>query len=297
MARGPTTPTASTDPLHMLICRDPRSMHAWSRARRAAGQRIACVPTMGALHAGHMALIDEASHRGDAVVVSIFVNPLQFNRTDDFDKYPRPIDDDLTACRAAGVDAVYAPTAAEMYPAGFETHVEPGPLAETLEGSGRPGHFRGVATVVAKLFGAMQPDVAIFGQKDFQQLAIIRRMVIDFDLDIDIVAIATVREPDGLAISSRNVRLTPDQREAAPCIVDALRLAEHAVSTGEHDVDKLIAIGTARIGVEPLAELEYLHVVDPLTLESLTTVDRPAIMLAAVWFGEVRLIDNLALIP
>jgi pantoate--beta-alanine ligase len=281
----------------MLICRDARAMHAWSRAQHAAGQRIACVPTMGALHAGHLTLIEEARQRGDRVVVSIFVNPLQFNRPDDFDTYPRPLDEDLAACRAAGVDAVYAPTAAAMYPDGFQTHVEPGPLAESLEGSGRPGHFRGVATVVAKLFGAMQPDVAVFGQKDFQQLAIIRRMVIDLDIDVEIVAIPTVREADGLAISSRNTRLTAAQRRAAPCIVEALRLAERALSTGQHDVDKLVAIGMARIDAEPLARLEYVCIVDPVTLDPLTTVDRPAVLLAAVWFGDVRLIDNLALTP
>jgi pantoate--beta-alanine ligase len=244
-----------------------------------------------------LTLIEKARQRGDRVVVSIFVNPLQFNRPDDFDTYPRPLDEDLAACRAAGVDAVYAPTAAAMYPDGFQTHVEPGPLAESLEGSGRPGHFRGVATVVAKLFGAMQPDVAVFGQKDFQQLAIIRRMVIDLDIDVEIVAIPTVREADGLAISSRNTRLTAAQRRAAPCIVEALRLAERALSTGQHDVDKLVAIGMARIDAEPLARLEYVCIVDPVTLDPLTTVDRPAVLLAAVWFGDVRLIDNLALTP
>lgn len=279
----------------MLTCRDPRSMHAWSRAQRVAGRRIACVPTMGALHAGHLALIDKARGCGDVVVVSIFVNPLQFNRPDDFDKYPRPIDDDIDACRAAGVDAVYAPTAADMYPAGFQTHVEPGPLASSLEGSGRPGHFRGVTTVVAKLFGAMQPDVAVFGEKDFQQLAIIRRMVVDLDFDVEIVAVRTVREPDGLAISSRNARLSSDQRRAAVCVVQALRLAETAASAGERDVDMLLAIATARIDTEPLAKLEYLQIVDPLTLDPLTILDRPAVLVAAAWFGDVRLIDNARL--
>lgn len=270
-------------------------MHAWSRNRRLEGKTISCVPTMGALHAGHLALIDRARSCGDVVVVSIFVNPLQFNRADDFDKYPRPIDDDLQACHAAGVDAVYAPTAAEMYSPGFQTHVEPGPLASSLEGSGRPGHFRGVTTVVAKLFGAMQPDVAVFGDKDFQQLAIIRRMVTDLDFDIDIVSIPTVREADGLAISSRNARLTPDQRRAAVCIVEALRLVGQAVEAGERDADKLIAIACARVETEPLAGLEYLRLVDPDTLDPVTEVDGPAIMLAAVWFGDVRLIDNLSL--
>jgi pantoate--beta-alanine ligase len=280
----------------MPIFRDARSMQVWSRGQRSAGLRIVCVPTMGALHAGHLALIEEARSRGDVVIVSIFVNPLQFNRSDDFDAYPRPIDDDVATCNAAGVDAVYAPTAAVMYPPGFETHVEPGGLADSLEGAGRPGHFRGVLTVVAKLFAAMLPDVAMFGQKDLQQLAIIRRMVADLDLDIDIVGVPTVREPDGLAISSRNQRLTADDRRAAVCLAQALQLGAAAVVKGERNSARLVALATRRIEAEPAARLEYLHVVDPLTLEPVSEVDRPAIMVVAAWFGNVRLIDNLPLL-
>ena len=281
----------------MLICRDPRSMQAWSRARRAEGHSIACVPTMGALHAGHLALIEHARTRGDVVVVTIFVNPLQFNRGDDFDEYPRPIDADFDRCRAAGVDVVYAPGAATMYPPEFQTHVEPGPLADSLEGAGRPGHFRGVTTVVAKLFGAVQPDVAIFGQKDLQQLAIIRRMVADLDMDVEIVGIPTVREPDGLAISSRNQRLSTEDRHAAVCIVQALRLAAQALNQGEHDPQRLVAVATERVEAEPRARLEYLGIIDPVTLVPVTDGHQPAVMVAAVWFGEVRLIDNLQLFP
>jgi pantoate--beta-alanine ligase len=277
----------------MLICRDPRSMQAWSREQRAAGLRVACVPTMGALHVGHLALIDQARGCGDVVVVSIFVNPLQFNRSDDFDTYPRPIDDDVETCRAAGVDAVYAPTASVMYPPGFQTHVEPGVLADSWEGAGRPGHFRGVATVVAKLFAAMLPEVAVFGQKDLQQLTIIRRMVTDLDMDIEIVGVPTVREPDGVAISSRNQRLTVGDRQAAACIVQALRLAARAAADGETDPDQLVALATQRIEAEPAARLEYLSVVDPLTLHPVTCVDLRSIMVVAAWFGDVRLIDNL----
>jgi pantoate--beta-alanine ligase len=280
----------------VLICRDPGSMHAWSRAQQAEGRRIGCVPTMGALHAGHRALIEEARRRSDIVVVSIFVNPLQFNRDDDFDKYPRPIDKDVEACRAAGVAAVYAPTAAVMYPDGFQTHVEPGSLADSLEGSSRPGHFRGVATVVAKLFSAIQPDVAVFGQKDFQQLAIIRRMVADLDMDIEIVGAPTVREPDGLAISSRNSRLSADDRRAAVCVVQALHLASAALAGGERDAARLLALATERIAAEPRAKLDYLEIVDPVTLDPLVFVDGPATIVAAVWFGDVRLIDNLPLL-
>jgi pantoate--beta-alanine ligase len=252
---------------------------------------------MGALHAGHLALIEEAHRHGQAVVVSIFVNPLQFNRSDDFDKYPRPIDQDVASCAAAGVDAVYAPTAAAMYPAGFQTHVEPGPLAAGLEGSSRPGHFRGVTTVVAKLFGAMRPDVAVFGQKDFQQLAIIRRMVTDLDMAVEIVGLPTVREPDGVAMSSRNQRLSPENRRAAVCVVEALRLVAEHVAEGRRDVGELLAAAGERIAAEPLASPEYIQIVDPLTLEPLAALDRPAVIVTAVWFGDVRLIDNVGLQP
>jgi pantoate--beta-alanine ligase len=272
-------------------------MHAWAREQRRLALRIGCVPTMGALHAGHLALIEEARRISDVVVVSIFVNPLQFNRTDDFDKYPRPIDADIDACRAAGVDAVYAPTAAAMYPSGFQTHVEPGPLADSMEGEGRPGHFRGVATVVAKLFGAMQPDVAVFGRKDFQQLAVIRRMALDLDMAVEIVDHPTVREADGLAISSRNQLLTPDDRKAAACINEALCLVADAVGRGEIDAAKLTTLAMDRIAEEPRARLEYVHIVDPLTLEPVDRVDRPAVVVAAAWFGDVRLIDNTVLKP
>ena len=272
-------------------------MQAWSAAHRVAGRRIACVPTMGALHAGHLALIDAAREHADVVVVSIFVNPLQFNRPDDFDSYPRPIDDDVDACDNAGVDAVYAPTAAVMYPPGFQTHVEPGELADSMEGASRPGHFRGVTTVVAKLFGAMQPDVAVFGLKDFQQLAIIRRMVADLDMAVEIVAVATVREPDGLAVSSRNQRLSADDREAAVCVVQALQLAADAVAGGEGDAARLVSLTTRRIEMEPRAALEYVHIIDPLTLDPVDEVTGPAIIVAAASFGNVRLIDNLPLSP
>jgi pantoate--beta-alanine ligase len=281
----------------MLICRDPGSMHAWSRAQRTEGRRIACVPTMGALHAGHFALIEEAQRQGDVVVVSIFVNPLQFNRVDDFDMYPRPIDDDVDACRAAGVDAVYAPTAAVMYPVGFETHVEPGALAVSLEGSSRPGHFRGVATVVAKLFGAMQPDVAVFGQKDFQQLAVIRRMVTDLDMGVEIVGAPTVREPDGLAVSSRNQRLGADDRRASVCLVEAMREVASAITAGERDAGHLVALASDRIASEPRAVLEYVCIVDPVTLDPVAVIDQPAFILVAAHFGDVRLIDNMPLVP
>ena len=246
---------------------------------------------MGALHDGHLALIAEARQHGDVVIVSIFVNPLQFNRRDDFDAYPRPLADDIAICRGVGVDVVYAPLAAAMYPEGFQTHVEPGPLAEVLDGPARPGHFRGVTTVVAKLFGAARPHVAVFGQKDFQQLAIIRRMVRDLDMEIEIVGLATVREADGLALSSRNRRLSPEQRAAAVCVPQALAAMADAART-ERDSAQLRAIGQAVIEAQPLARLEQLEIVDPHTLGSLERITGKALVVTAVWLGEVRLIDN-----
>ena len=273
----------------------PGAMRAWSLARRASDGRIAVVPTMGALHAGHLALIEEARRHASTVIVSIFVNPIQFDRATDFDRYPRTIDDDLAACRVAGVHAVYAPTASVMYPPGFQTKVVPGDLAGSLEGEMRPGHFEGVTTVVTKLLAATLPDVAVFGQKDYQQLAIVRRMVADLDLGVEIVGSPTVREADGLALSSRNVRLSPEDRAAAVVIPIALRDAAEACAGGELDAGQLRAIALRRFDLEPRAKVEYVAVVDAATLEPVTVVDRPAVVLVAVWFGDVRLIDNVIL--
>ena len=279
----------------MLVFDAPDDVRAWSRSCRRDGERVAAVPTMGALHEGHLALVAEARRRADRVVVSIFVNPLQFDRPDDFAGYPRPIDADVDACRSAGVDAVYAPTAAAMYPPGFQTHVEPGALADQLEGAMRPGHFRGVTTVVTKLFGAMEPDVAVFGEKDAQQLAIVRRMTTDLDLGVDVVALPTVREPDGLALSSRNRRLAADDRAAAICIPEALDAMARAAASGERRAGALEAVVRERIDAEPRARLEHVHVVDPATFVPAApsaVVDDHALVVLAVWFGEVRLIDN-----
>ncbi len=271
----------------------PLSMQRWSDEQRQIGRRIAVVPTMGALHDGHLALVDEARRHADVVVVTIFVNPLQFNVTADFEKYPRPIDDDLAACERAGVDAVYAPTAAAMYPAGFQTHIEPGPLADVLEGAFRPGHFRGVTTVVGKLFAAVRPHAAIFGEKDFQQLAVIHRMVTDLDLGIDVIGLATVRDADGVAMSSRNRRLTPDQRAAAVCVPASLRAVADALRGGELRADSLEAIASRVVAGQPSARLEYVTIVDAASLQHVDVVEGEAVALTAVWFGDVRLIDNL----
>ncbi len=279
----------------MEVFDHPDSMRRWSDERRRAGQQIGFVPTMGALHDGHVALMGIAHQHADVVVASIFVNPLQFDRRDDFDRYPRPLDDDLHACADAGIQAVYAPTAAAMYPPGFQTHVEPGGLADPLEGAGRPGHFRGVATVVTKLLTAVRPHSAVFGQKDYQQLAVVRRMVSDLDLGVTIVAAPTVREGDGLALSSRNRRLGSEDRAAAVCVPRALDATVSAFQRGERSVVALEETARVVLEHEPRARVEYLAIVDAHTLTPLEMVDRDAVVLAAVWFGEVRLIDNMPL--
>jgi pantoate--beta-alanine ligase len=275
----------------------PADAQRWSGRHRKKGERIAFVPTMGALHEGHLRLIDVARDHGDRVVVSIFVNPMQFNQRDDFDAYPRPLDGDLELCRRAGVDAVYLPSGPTMYPASFQTHVDPGPLAEPMEGTHRPGHFRGVTTVVTKLFLAVRPDVAVFGEKDFQQLAIIRRMALDLDFGIEIVAVPTVREPDGLALSSRNRRLSPDERIAARCVPRALEAAAAALATGATRSSYIAAAAKQVVAAEPLARLEYAELCDPTTLERVDDVTQPTVLAVAVWIGDVRLIDNRMLAP
>ena len=273
----------------------PMAMRAWSNQQRRDGFRLAVVPTMGALHEGHLKLIDVAHEHADGVIVTIFVNPIQFNRTDDFAKYPRTIDDDADKCRGRSVHALYLPTAEVMYPQGYETYVHPGELADPLCGAGRPSHFRGVTTVVSKLFNATTPDVGVFGQKDFQQLAIIRRMTIDLDFGVEIVGMPTVRVPDGLAMSSRNVRLKPEDRIAARCIPSSIEAVKRAVADGERSAAVLAGIAAQEIGHERRARIEYLDVRDPDTLQPVHQLRRATLMAFAVWFGDVRLIDNVVL--
>lgn len=275
---------------------EPRAMQAWADAGRAAGRRIALVPTMGALHAGHLVLVAEARRRVDRVVVSIFVNPIQFDRRDDFEKYPRPLESDLGACASAGVDAVFAPAAA-MYPEGFQTSVTVARLTEPLCGRARPGHFAGVTTVVTKLFHCVRPHVAVFGEKDWQQLAVVRRMTADLDFGIEVVGVPTVREADGLALSSRNQRLGGAEREAARCVPHALAAAEEAVVAGERRAPAIVARAEAEIAAEPRARLEYAELRDPATLEEAAEVAAPTLLALAVWVGNVRLIDNQILTP
>jgi pantoate--beta-alanine ligase len=251
---------------------------------------------MGALHDGHASLIHRARVENDLLVVSIFVNPLQFGEPTDLEAYPRDEDRDLRKAERLGVDVVFAPAVEEMYPDGEpRVSVDPGSLGDRLEGASRPGHLRGVATVVSKLFHAIGAGRAYFGEKDAQQLAVIRRMVRDLDEPIEVVACATVRDPDGLALSSRNALLTPEQREAAGCLFLALAAAAELAKHGEREAARLVAVMAREIGATPQARLDYAVVVDEETFEPVDRLERPARALVAARFGEVRLIDNLLL--
>ncbi|MGH2723482.1 MAG: pantoate--beta-alanine ligase [Actinomycetota bacterium] len=265
-------------------------------AARAEGNPVGFVPTMGSLHEGHTSLLAAARERCAFVAMSIFVNPLQFGPSEDLAAYPRDLDRDLEIAEDQGVDVVFAPDAGEMYPAGEPmVTVDPGPLGDRLEGASRPGHFRGVCTVVAKLFALVGAGTAFFGEKDAQQLAIVRRMVHDLDLPVGVVGCPTVRGPDGLALSSRNARLSAEERAAAPCLYEALARAAWLVEGGERDGNVLRAEMAKRIGAEPLARIDYAAVVDEATFEDVERVERPARALVAATLGDTRLIDNLPL--
>ena len=269
---------------------------ATTQATLACPRPLGLVPTMGALHEGHLTLVRRARDENATVAVSIFVNPTQFGANEDLSTYPRDMERDLALLEAEGVDLVYAPSPEEVYPPGFDTWIEPGALAERLEGAARPGHFRGVATVVAKLFNVVRPDRAYFGQKDGQQLAVIRQMARDLDMGIEIVAVPTVRDADGLAMSSRNAYLTPEQRRAAPVIYRALSAARHLWEAGETDAERLRGNVREILQQEPqLAGIDYVSVADAGTLQELAQVDGPAMVSTAVRMGETRLIDNVAL--
>lgn len=269
----------------------------WRAEMRTQNRRLGFVPTMGALHAGHRSLIEAARRDNEAVLVSIFVNPTQFGPHEDFARYPRPLEADLALCRQAGVDAVFHPRAETMYPSGFCTWVEVrGPLADSLEGAVRPGHFRGVATVVLKLFEIVQPDTAYFGQKDAQQACLVRRMVADLNVPVVLHVCPTVREPDGLALSSRNIYLSPEQRRKAPVLYQALKRAEAAILQGEQRaeaVQRLMAETVAAVGD---ARLDYAAVVAPATFLPVETIADDVLLLIAARFGDTRLIDNLPVV-
>ena len=280
----------------MRVVRTIADLRALLRPLKAEGKRIGFVPTMGFLHEGHGSLIRQSAARCDATIVSIFVNPTQFSPSEDLANYPRDLERDQNLCLEADASVLFLPEVAEIYPTGFQTHVEPGRLADPLCGRFRPGHFRGVATVVAKLFNMVQPDLAFFGQKDFQQTVVIRRMARDLNLPVDVVVVPTVREADGLALSSRNAYLDDEARRRALFLSQGLLTAKAAFDTGERDAAKLIAI--ARGPLTAIDSLQYLELVDTQNLEAIQgQVDRSAALCVAAYVGNTRLIDNVLLVP
>jgi pantoate--beta-alanine ligase len=263
---------------------------------REEGKRIGFVPTMGFLHEGHGALIRQSAARCDATVVSIFVNPTQFGPSEDLANYPRDLERDQNLCLDAGATVLFLPEVAEIYPTGFQTHIEPGRLAEPLCGRFRPGHFRGVATVVAKLFNIVQPDLAFFGQKDFQQTVVVRRMARDLNLPVDVVVVPTIREADGLALSSRNTYLDEEARRRALSISEGLLAAKAAFEGGERNAAKLLEL--ARAPLSGVDSVQYLELVDAQNLEPFQgEVDRAVALCVAAYVGSTRLIDNVVLAP
>ena len=277
----------------MKIIRSSQAMTAWSERLRREGVTIGFVPTMGALHDGHRALIHTARLQCDALVVSIFVNPTQFGPQEDLIKYPRPIVKDHALCRAEGVDVCFEPTAAAMYPEGFQTIVTVPAIGRRWEGEFRPQHFAGVATVVTKLFGIVRPHHVVFGQKDYQQAAVVRQLIADLNLGVTLDVRATVRERDGLAMSSRNSYLSAEERRIAPIFYAALQAGRQAIADGVTDAAWVQEVMRKVIAEKPTVQIEYLAICDPTTLEPLATIDRQAVLLGAMRMGSIRLIDNV----
>jgi pantoate--beta-alanine ligase len=270
-------------------------LRSWTRAQRAAGRRIGLVPTMGYLHEGHLVLVDEARRRADAVILSIFVNPLQFGPREDLARYPRDLPRDRALADSRGVDALFVPSVETMYPPGSEIRVTPGATADRWEGAARPGHFTGVLTVVAKLFHLVEPDVSCFGQKDIQQLTLVRRMVRDLDWPVEIVGVPTVREPDGLALSSRNAYLSAADRKQAVALSRALLAAHQAFCEGERRAEELDARMREQLRSHPGLAVEYIAIVEPEGLEPVVRVDERTLVAIAGRVGSTRLIDNIDL--
>lgn len=281
----------------MELLRTVDSVRQWVKSQREAGRAIHFVPTMGYFHEGHLSLMRRAQHENGAVIVSIFVNPLQFGAGEDLDRYPRDFERDRQMAQSVGVDAIFYPDVAEMYPAGYQTEVRVKELSQPLCGRSRPGHFEGVATVVLKLFNIVTPDRAYFGMKDYQQLRVIQQLVRDLNLTIEIVPGPIVREPDGLAMSSRNVYLAPEERTAATVLYRSLQWAQAQVESGERDASKLREGVFQRIAAEPLARIDYVEIVDAETLQPVERIDRPTVIALAVFFGKARLIDNCLVAP
>jgi pantoate--beta-alanine ligase len=279
----------------MIEFTDVAGLRGWVRAQCGTGRRLALVPTMGFLHAGHLALVDEARRRADAVIMSIFVNPLQFGPTEDLARYPRDLPRDRRLAEERGVDALFVPSEAVMYPPGSEIRILPGATADRWEGAARPGHFAGVLTVVAKLFHLVEPDLAAFGRKDVQQATLIRQMVRDLDWPLEVVVVQTVREPDGLALSSRNAYLDPDERRRALVLSAALRAAHEAFRAGASRAGDVSAAARRVLETEPSVAVEYLAVAEPRTLAPVDTVDAETVVALAARLGQTRLIDNIVL--
>lgn len=277
----------------MLIIETLPLLRQHIRRLRQEGKRVALVPTMGNLHDGHMKLVDEAKARADVVIVSIFVNPMQFDRPDDLVRYPRTLQEDCEKLNKRKVDYVFAPAALEIYPQGTDsqTYVEVPGLSTMLEGASRPGHFRGVATIVSKLFNLIQPDVACFGEKDFQQLALIRKMVADMGYDIEIVGVPIIRAKDGLALSSRNGYLTAEQRKIAPGLYKVMSRIGEKLQAGERELEEIIAIAAQELN-EKGFRADDIQIRDADTLLELTENSKRAVILVAAWLGQARLIDN-----
>lgn len=259
------------------------------------GRTVGLVPTMGSLHEGHMSLVRAAKKSDGFTVVSIFVNPTQFGPNEDLSRYPRPFEADVEKCSVEGVDLIFAPTPQLMYPEGFGTYVNVEGITDKLEGASRPGHFRGVATVVLKLFAAVEPTRAYFGMKDYQQLKVIEKMVRDLNVNVEIVPVPTVRESDGLAMSSRNAYLNPEERKAATVLIRAMRAADAAIKAGENDAKAVRKAADGVLFAEPLAQVDYVAVVDPETLDPVETIRGSALIALAVRIGSTRLIDNMLL--
>jgi pantoate--beta-alanine ligase len=289
--------TAEKKELAIEILRTIDAMRSYSSTLRQSGKTIAFVPTMGFLHKGHLSLMKKGRELADRVVVSIFVNPIQFGPGEDLAAYPRDEARDLEMTGETGVDAVFIPDAKQMYPEGFQTTIALKALPGHLCGLSRPGHFDGVATVVAKLLGIVRPDLAIFGEKDYQQFLVVRQMVRDLDLDVDIVGAPIVREADGLAMSSRNMYLADDQRKAACSLYRTLTESKKRVKAGETRADTIIASAEALIQAHPETRIDYIAVCDPSTLDAVTAIDGPVLMALAVKVGRARLIDNMLLTP
>ena len=277
----------------MLIIETLPLLRQQIRRLRMEGKRVALVPTMGNLHDGHMKLVDEAKARADVVVVSIFVNPMQFDRPEDLARYPRTLQEDCEKLNKRKVDLVFAPSVKEIYPNGTETHtyVDVPGLSTMLEGASRPGHFRGVSTIVSKLFNLVQPDIACFGEKDFQQLALIRKMVADMGFDIEIVGVPIMRDKDGLALSSRNGYLTAEQRKIAPGLYKVLSSIADKLQAGERDLDEIITIAGQELN-EKGFRADDIQIRDADTLLEVSETSKRAVILVAAWLGDARLIDN-----